>query len=291
MEKDYTQLNRKLFELLSCYLNFSSDAIKVDMVREMMDNYSLSESDSVKMLFASLLGLDIIDNEEDKTIYHEYFPLMLHKLDTNIYLSDPYYQNIHFADLKDGNIEFKDEIYAPYEMFVYDDIERFSDGRQIPKIGYFDREFVYPTILENNQNWMSVTPNEVETMAEDIKDAKGRVLTFGLGLGYFAYMTALKEEVQSVTIVELNEKEINLFNKHILPQFSCKDKIRVIKADAYEYASQNYAKGAYDYIYVDIWHDVGDGLEMYRKMKSYEKLNPAATYRYWIEKSMKCYME
>ena len=291
MEKNYTQLNRKLFRLLSCYLNFSSDAVKPAMVKELMEGNSLSESESVNLLFASLLGLDIVDNEEDKIIYREYFPLMLKRLDVNVYSSDPYYQNIHFNTLKDGLIEFKDEVYEAYEMFVYDDIEKLPDGRQIPKVGYFNREFIYPTILENNQNWMSVTPNEVETMRKDIKDAKGRVLTFGLGLGYFAYMTALKEDVESVTVVELNSKEINLFNKYILPQFACKDEVKVVHADAYDFAKKNYGKKEFDYVYVDIWHDVGDGLQMYKKFKEYEKLNPTAEYRYWIEKSIKCYME
>lgn len=291
MEKDYTKLNRRLFQLLSCYLNFSSDAIKPEMVTQMVKDYAMNENDAVNMLFASLIGLDILDNEEDKIIYHEYFPLMIKKLDSNIYLSDPYYQNIHFDNLADGLIEFKDEIYAPYEMFVYDDIEKLADGRQVPKIGYFDREFVYSTILENGQNWMSITPNEVETMRQDILDAHGRVLTFGLGLGYFAYMVALNENVESVTIVEINEQEIGLFNKYILPQFSCRDKIKVIKADAYKFAKENYPKEQYDYVYVDIWHDVGDGFDMYNKMKSYEELNPNAEYRYWIEKSIKCYMD
>lgn len=287
---DYKKLNNKLFQGLSIYLNFNSDGIKPEMVEELMITSGLSEIEAVKILLSSLMGMDIDENIEDRQIYFEYFPKMVKKLDPNIYLADAYYQNIHFSELRSENIEFKEEKYMPFELFVYDDIEMEEDGKQIPKLGYFDREFVYPTILENGQNWMSVTPNEVETMKKDILDAKGRVLTFGLGLGYFAYKVALKPEVESVTIVEINDAEIDLFNKYILPQFSCKDKIKVIKADAYKFAKENYPKRQYDYVYVDIWHDVGDGMEMYKKMKSYEQLNPSAEYRYWIEKSIKCYM-
>lgn len=287
---DYTSLNQKLFRLLSCYLNFSSDALKPEMVEELSKNHSLKEDEAVKILFASLLGLDILNDDEDKIIYYEYFPLMLKNLDANIYVSDDYYQTIHFDSLNKGEIEFKDEVYAPYEMFVYDDIERMDDGKLIPRVGYFTNEFVYPTILENGQNWMSVTPNEVETMRQDILSAFGKVLTFGLGLGYFAFMASNKKDVESVTIVELNKAEIDLFNNYILPQFPHKEKIKVVQADAYKFAEQNYGKQEYDYVYVDIWHDVGDGIPMYEKMKSYEKLNPKAEYRYWIEKSMKCYL-
>ena len=49
---------------------------------------------------------------------------------------------------------------------------------------------------------MLVTPNEVHTMKADIEKAHGKVLTYGLGLGYFPFMTSRKEEVTSVTVVE-----------------------------------------------------------------------------------------
>ena len=286
---DYKKLNQRLFEGLSFFLNFNSDGIKPEMVHSMMLDFGLNEKEAVSMLLASLMGFDIIDNEEDKVIYQEYFPQMLKKLDPNIYIADPYYQNIHFNNLSAGKIEFKEEFYAPFELFVYDDIELMQDGKQIPKIGYFDKFFYYPTILENGQNWMSVTPNEVETMKEDIKLASGKVLTFGLGLGYYAYLVALKSNVESVTIVEINEQEIELFNKFILPQFSCRDKIKVVKADAFEYAKKHYLTNDFDFVYVDIWRDVGDGIKIYNKMKKLEELNPNLVYRYWIEKSIKCY--
>ena len=50
-----------------------------------------------------------------------------------------------------------------------------------------------------------------------VERAKGKVLTFGLGLGYFAYMCSLKEEVESVTVVEKDKSVIKLFNEIILP--------------------------------------------------------------------------
>lgn len=287
---DFTKLNKKLFSLLSCYLNFNSDGIKKEMVLEMMHNFNMDEHSSVELLVASIIGLDVLDNIEDKQLFNNYFKSMLKRLDANVYRADPYYTNIKFTSFKKGNIEFKYESYEPYELFVYDDILKFDDGRLIPLIGYFNEEFCYPTVLENGQNWMSVTPNEVETMKKDISDAYGNVLTFGLGLGYFAYMVARKEEVKSVTVVELNKSVIDLFNEHILPQMECKDKIKVICGDAYEFAKANYKKNEYDYIYVDIWHDVGDGIDMYKKFKEYEKLNPQAEYRYWIEKSILCYL-
>ena len=72
---------------------------------------------------------------------------------------------------------------------------------------------------------MSISPNEVFTMDQPIKKAKGKVLTLGCGMGYFAYMVSLKEDVESITIVELEQSVINLFEIYLLPQFENKDKI------------------------------------------------------------------
>ena len=46
-----------------------------------------------------------------------------------------------------------------------------------------------------------------------------------------------------------------------------------------------------DFVFWDLWHDVGDGLEMYRKLKSLEGRYPKINFTYWIEKTLKCYIE
>jgi AraC-like DNA-binding protein len=60
---------------------------------------------------------------------------------------------------------------------------------------------------------MSITPNEIVTMREPVARASGRVLTLGLGLGYYAYMVHLKEDVTDVTVVEREQAVIDLFEK------------------------------------------------------------------------------
>ena len=40
----------------------------------------------------------------------------------------------------------------------------------------------------------------------------------------------------------------------------------------------------FDYAFVDLWHDVSDGVNLYLKMKKLEKNN--TKYFYWIEKSI-----
>ena len=110
------------------------------------------------------------------------------------------------------------------------------------KSDFLKLNLVFPAILENDRIWMTITPNEIETMKEAVDGAFGHVLTFGLGLGYYAYMVSEKDNVESITIVEINEDVIHLFNKYVLPQFKNARKIKIIKADAFEYAQKTYSR-------------------------------------------------
>ncbi|MFS0823148.1 hypothetical protein [Bacillus sp. 1P02SD] len=127
-------------------------------------------------------------------------------------------------------------------------------------------------------------------MKEAVEKASGNVLTYGLGLGYYAYMVSEKPNVESVTIVDSNEDVIDLFQTYILPQFTNAKKIKIIKEDAFEYARERMPKGNYDFVFTDLWHDVSDGIDMYVEMKKYEKTCPTTEFSYWIEKSILCYM-
>jgi hypothetical protein len=206
------------------------------------------------------------------------------------YLHNPYYKNIKIPRLKVGNSELTYEKYKPFEGFVCNDIIKTKEGRQIPQIGFLKTEFCFPTVLEHDRIWMTITPNEIETMKESVEQAFGNILTFGLGLGYYAYMVSEKENVEGVTVVEINEDVIHLFKKYILPQFKNAEKVHIIKAEAFEYAQKHIAPGKYDFVFTDLWHDVSDGMNLYLRMKNYEKLSPTTIFSYWIEKSILCYL-
>lgn len=281
--------NYKLFTVLSHYLNNSPDYINEEEMYEMIQSGVTSEY-AFKLMLAAAFGLDIVDNVNDKDFFNKYFNNMVHQLDANEYQDNPYYKNIKIPTIKIGNSELKYEKYKPFEGFVCNDIIQTEEGRQIPQIGFFDTEFSFPAVLENDRIWMTITPNEIETMKEAVDQAFGNVLTFGLGLGYYAYMVSEQENVESVTVVEMNEDVIRLFNKYVLPQFQNAHKIKIIKADAFEYAEQHITPGTYDFVFTDLWHDVSDGIDMYLKMKKIENQSPSTIFTYWIEKSMLCYL-
>jgi hypothetical protein len=281
--------NYKVFALLSNYLNNAPDFITKDEIDDITSS-GVSSEYAFAVILAAAFGLDIVDNTSDKEFFNHYFMKMIHPLDTEEYANNPYYKNIKFPAIKIGNSELKYEAYKPFEGFVCNDIIETKEGRQIPQVGFFEKEFKFPAVLENGRIWMTVTPNEIETMKEAIEKSSGQVLTFGLGLGYYAYMVSEKENVESVTIVDSNEDVIQLFQQYILPQFKNAAKIQIIKADAFDYARKHIGQGKYDFVFTDLWHDVSDGIDMYLKMKQYEHLCPDTEFMYWIEKSMLCYL-
>ena len=180
---------------------------------------------------------------------------MVKRLDAFEYINNPYYQLIKGFNKKYKNCELKYDYYDPFEGFVFDDFIKYPNGKLLPQIGYFNKTFKYPAVYEANHLWMSITPNEINTMKKDIDDSFGNVLTYGLGLGYFPFMVSLKENVKSVTIIEKNSQIIKLFKENILPQFPNKDKIKIINDDAFIFA-QNIKNKEYDFIFVDLWHSI-----------------------------------
>lgn len=230
--------------------------------------------------FLNYFDIDFSD-EENKEIIEKYIKPALKERKRDVLIDNPYFKNIKFNPIKDEEYSLEYETYHPYQAFAYDDVKIIEDFREIYQIGYFKEKTKYPAIAKNDIIWMSVTPNEILTMEKPINESKGHVLTFGLGLGYYAYMVSNKKEVESVTIIEKDAKIINLFKKYILPQFEHKEKINIICADAFVFLKEN--TKVYDYVFVDIWHGANDGLPLYLKFKKYEANQE---FTYWLEESI-----
>lgn len=205
-------------------------------------------------------------------------------LDQKEYLNNPYYNLIKNTEIKDNDWIINMQKYYPFEGFVYDEliIDETYFSEHTP-LGFFDKEFSYPAIIEKDLIWMSIIPHEINTMKEAINNAKGNVLVFGLGLGYYAYMISLKKEVKKITIIEKDPKVIKIFKDNLLNKFEYKDKINIINEDAFNYINNC---PHYDYAFIDIYHNVGDGFILYLKLKGLENIRYADRYDYWIETSL-----
>ena len=282
--------NQRLFKVLSIYLNVAPDYIDRSMMEEITDGVPDGEEFAFANLAATACGLDIYESAEDKRFFRSHFLPCFKKLDVNPYLQDPYYRNIKFPNGCKEKWTFETRVCKAFEAFVYDDPMVSEDGRIIPRIGFFDIDYHFPAVLENGREWMTLMPNETNTTKYAIERSNGKVLTYGLGLGYFTYMASLKENVETVTVVERSSDVIELFKKYILPQFKNPEKIIVVESDAFEFAENQMKNGGYNTVFTDIWHDPSDGCDLYLRMKAYEHLLPNAEFIYWVEDTLKLYL-
>ena len=279
------EYNLRALELFSSYLHICPRFVTAEDVNELKEACGVDEQTAVRLLVAAACGLNADERESDRVLEEDYFRQAIHLLDAAECRNDPYYQTIRMPETTRGTWKMGYRTIKAYELFTSDDLKVLSDGREIPQTGFFTEEFRAPIVEENGREWMTVTPSEINTMTADIKAAYGKVAVFGLGLGYYAFMVSEKPDVNEVMVIERDPEVISLFKEFILPQFPHKDKVTFIEADAYVFA-EAMGDQHFDCAYVDIWHDVLDGVEMYLKMKRLEKHSPDTKFLYWIEPSM-----
>lgn len=289
MKKRIEEINRRkiknfeAFRYIAYYLNNMPNLVDKEIIEHITGGNKENEERVFISFLANVYSEDV---KKARLLEGEYLSRGVKLLDPAVYFENPYVKNVTIPRIKEGNWELGYQSYAPYEGFIYRDIECVGDYVEIPQVGFFSEKFSFPTVFEDGREWMAIKPNEIETMKLPIEKAWGRVLVCGLGMGYFAYMVSQKDTVTSVTVVERDQSVINLFENHILPQFPNKGKITVIKSDAFEYAENEMKKGGYDYVFTDLWHDVSDGVDLYVKMKKHEALCPNSHFEYWIERSI-----
>lgn len=275
--------NFRVFSLVATYLNDCPNLVNSEIINEITNGNKQNEEVGFVTFLANVFSED---EREIKIIEKDYLSKGVKGLSPEEYLNNPFLKNISIPEKREGKWDLGYQTYKAYEGFIYRDIIVENDYTEIPQIGYFDKEFSYPTVFEDGREWMAIKPNEIETMKEPIEKAQGRVLVYGLGIGYFTYMVSEKSNVDSVTVIERDENAISLFKKYILPQFPNKQKIKVIQSDAFEYAKDEMKKGNFNYVFTDLWHDVSDGVDLYVRMKKFEALCPNSKFEYWIEKSI-----
>ena len=270
---------------------------KRDLNLEASDFYSLILNDYYDLIDES----DFLTDKKDS----EYFSLLMNKseisintnelltlinsnkinifhlLDEKKYLNNPYYRNIPFKNIKYNNFTLTTNYYDKYESFLFDEVN-LDSNLEINHVGFFNKQVNYYSLLENDTTWMSITPYEINTMEKSINQASGNILTLGLGLGYYQYMTSNLDKVRSITIVEKNKDVIELFNKHILPYFSNSNKIKIVNEDAISFLSNNLKE--YDYVFADIHHDEEEGLLFLLSLIN--KNIKVKNLHFWIEDSI-----
>ena len=211
-----------------------------------------------------------------------------HFYDASLVTKNPYYIHVHAPEAKSGAIELGTTDYLGGEFF-----QTYHQGYSAKRpfgyadIGFFDERVAFPVIREKGHVWMSVVMSEIESMEEPLARAHGKVITYGLGLGYYAFMAAEKKEVESVTVVEMNPHVISLFKTYLLPQFPHKEKIHIIEADAMDFIREQ-KDGAYDVAFADFWGGVSDGISLYLRFMPLTARFQRTLHEFWIES---CFLE
>lgn len=281
------QMNGRVMDLMSLYLNLGADLISEEMLLEVKNAANCTEERAYAELLGAICELDVCG--KDKAFFRDYFVPMIHRQEVQLFQNDPYYQRVKDLHFEEENWTLKMMELKPYEAFVCGDFQVDAGGRMLPQIGYFSKAYAYPAVLENGREWMTLLPNETLTTFPALEAAHGRVLTYGLGLGYFAVRSAFKNNVEHVTVVEKSPQVIRLFREHLLPCFrEVEKRITIIESDAFDFAA-TLRPGDYDFVFADIWHDVGDGRPLWHRFKQFEKNCPSAQYYYWLEDTMKYY--
>ena len=269
LEKTF-ELNFKLTRLYANYLEYYNEVINSDMMDALCGDGSIDEKDGLIAILCEIFRLDLDGSADERILIREYITPSVRIMDADKYRNNPYYRNINIPNVIEGRWELKKEKYPAYRGVIADDM-------------IFKEEFEFPAVLEDGNEWMTLTPVDLDTSDFAIERAHGKVVTFGLGLGYYAYMVSEKESVDSITVVEKSADVIALFERYILPQFPHPEKVRIVNADAFEYAEKQMPDESFDVAFVDTWRDASDGAPMYEKMKRLESLSPNTEFLYWIE--------
>ena len=249
-------ININIADMLNMAFNYT------DIINPNEFDSSIDEKDNIINQLYDFYQLDR-NNEDNQAVVNEYIRNNIKCLEPKDYLDNPYVKTIKATGKYNGYV-LKMINYEPYQLFPYDEIKVTKDFKEYSQIGYFKKPFSYLALTQGNNIWMSLNPNEIETMKPFIARGKGNVLVLGLGMGYVPFMLANKPEVKSITIVEKDQNIIDLFNKLLFPSFINKNKIKIIKDDAINYVNKNHK---YDYIFADLWHNPEDGLDLFIKLK------------------------
>lgn len=248
------------------------------------EEYTAESAANAMLAHTNLLG---VIRELPPDIY-DYIKRRFHVLEPSMFADDPYYANIRLPEAPSGGFALTHNAFEACEIFTCDlPRERLPWNAGMAEMGIFTERFEYPAIMEKGRTWMSVTPNEITTVRPHIEAARRRVLALGLGMGYYAYMAALKPEVESVTTVEISPDVIALFEAHILPQFPeyARRKVRIVRNDAFRYISR-LRDGEFDACFADVWLGQEDGAEAYLRLKRMARKFGHMSISYWIEDSI-----
>ena len=164
------------------------------------------------------------------------------------------------------------------------EIARFYDpnvGRLM--YGKYPKRITFPNLVEEREDgfrftWMSAEQSEVSGMDAHAKAAYGDVLIAGLGLGVLPWLASKNRNVRTITVIEIRPEVIELIAPVIENQ-----KINIVQGDVWGHINES--PGAYDFIDLDIWPDVGTAVLSIEetRLACAKALKPDGIVRTWMD--------
>ena len=199
---------------------------------------------------------DIFRNDQEKAYVFSQLTSASRVYKADAFAKDPYLTDIKPEGLSLGTVRVLRAVTQPYEMFPCDTPARLDPNCiDFPRIGCFEEEWSAPVLTRDGKALSLLGPEIINTTAPHVRNARGDVLALGCGLGYYAYLASLKDDVRSVTVVEKDPEVATIFEEGILPGFPTKDKIRVVESDADEFL-EDLDDGIYTTCFVDLWNSL-----------------------------------
>ncbi|HAM63227.1 MAG: hypothetical protein A2Y20_06755 [Firmicutes bacterium GWF2_51_9] len=207
-------------------------------------------------------------------------------ISTQEYLQSPYNTHIRLDAIQSSEFKFTRETLSANELFNVcaihpDPMRELNDWMTLRAL---DQPYDAVFLWQGDEVWMMDSPAEANTNDPYAKKAKGKVVTFGLGIGYFIYMAMLNPNVTSITVIEKSKAVIELFQTFIQPQFPTSIPLTIVEGDASVYFNKSFLDD-FDFVYVDIWKSNDDGLIMVEKLLE-RYLPPLDKVDFWIESSI-----
>lgn len=288
------KMNAALLKLEQFLFSGHSTLVQPEVYNDMLHHCATPE-EAMGYLICAAFGISMTTCSNQQFLQHWLLP-SLRSLRTESYEADAYRRILGNASAVRGNVVLQTDTLAPCQLFPCGDLQLSDGGTLLAPVGFFCQPYSYPALYQDGKEWMTLMPNEIETMRAPFLNLHGHVLVFGLGIGYYAYLAASQADVKQVTVVDSSEDVTALFNDILLPLWP-KEVLcpQIVVDDAFHYAEQNgfcCSDGEKaDIVFTDLWHDASDGMALYQRMRALARRSAAHTdFRYWIEPTMKYYL-
>lgn len=196
----------------------------------------------------------------------------------NKYLDDVLNLSVEYEEVNDSFTQVKVSNKINKISFPSRDYESIINGDE-HKIVDLKTPIRNYTLIYNGKVVDYIDSHEIYRQFQAYREAHGNVLIGGLGLGFITKMILLKNDVDSVTVIEKEQNIIKMFN-------NIDKKLNIICGDFVEYIKNNLN---YNYIYCDIITklEAESYLDIIHIKKLLLKYNPYIQYRIGHEELIK----